>query len=245
MDFHEFRCIKMQRYIPLFALVAALAVNSIAAAQVTKTLDRSGSIHDAAGAGNIVDGTDYYGSGNDDGFAEFGVATFTYTPGDFGLSTVSSLTQFDYTITHNDRGFSDGTQYELFLTTDDFDATYSALSYDTALTNGLNGTQFANLSSLGVFAYTPAAGGTQELLNFSVSGAPAADLVGQINAGSEFSIVIAATAADADVTFTAFDDQFEPGGQPALTLNVVGIPEPSSIAMLSLLGVAGFIRRRR
>jgi len=247
MDFLVFRCIKMQRYIPLFALVAAIAVNSVASAQVSKLLDRSGAIHDAAGAGNVVNSQDYYGSGNDDAFSEFGVAGFTYTPGDFGLSSVTGLTQFDYTITHNDRTFSDGTEFELFLATDDFDATYSSLSYDSALTNGLNTSQFANISSLGVFAYTPQAGGTQEMISFTPTGAQEADLLAEINAGSEFSIIIAATTADADVTFTGFDDTFEPGGQPVLTLNAIGaaVPEPSSIAILSLIGVAGFIRRRR
>lgn len=243
----------MKRIIPFVALAAMLAVSSVSSAQVTKTLDRSGAIHDAAGAGNVAagagnvaDSTDYYGSGNDDDFSEFGVATFTYSAADFGVESISDITQFDYTLTHNDRGFSDGTEFELFLTTDDFDTTYTGLSYDVALINGLDISQFTNISSLGTFPYSPADGGTLEPLTIGLTGTQEADLVNEINTGSEFSILIVATATDADITFTAFDDTFEPGGQPFLTINSsTAVPEPTSLAVLTLAGLAGFTRRRR
>jgi len=236
----------MKRFIALVALAAVVAVGSTASAQVTKLLDRSGAIHDPAGSGNVVNSTDYYGSGNDDAFSEYGVATFTFNASDFGVPAVTSLTQFDYTLTHNDRGFSDGTEFELFLTTDDFDATYGGLSYDTSLANGFVAGQYSNLSTLGIFSYTPEAGGTQEVLNIGLSGAQEADLISEINAGSEFSIMIVATASDADITFTGFDDNFEPNGQPTLTLGpTVAVPEPTALAVLSLFGIAGFTRRRR
>ena len=236
----------MKRFIALVALAAVLSVGTTTSAQVTKLLDRSGAIHDPAGAGNVVNSTDYYGSGNDDAFSEYGLATFTFNASDFGVPAVTSLTQFDYTITHNDRAFSDGTEFELFLTTDDFDATYGGISYDPTLVNGLVTNQYSNLSTLGVFAYTPEAGGTQEVLNIGLSAGQQADLISEINAGSEFSILIVATTADADVTFTGFDDTFEDGGQPFLTLGpTAAVPEPTALAVLSLIGLAGFTRRRR
>ena len=81
------------KLIPSFAVfLAAMVLSSIGHAQVTKQLTTSGSIHDPAGVGNEVNGSNFYGTGNDEATAEYGVATFNYTPADFGAAGPVSYT---------------------------------------------------------------------------------------------------------------------------------------------------------
>lgn len=239
----------MKRISFFAALVAVMFLTSMSQGQVTKLLTTSGSIHDPAGPdGNIVDGIQYYGSGNEDSLAEYGVATFNYTPADFGGS-ISDITQFDYVLTHNDQANSDGSQFALWLTTDDFDPNFTGLSYDPTLFAGLDFAQFTNISPLGNFPYAAppiSAGGDKEVLTLNLTAAQEADVVGQINASSDFSIIITATTSADDVTFTGFDDQFEPGGKPELTINSSSaVPEPTALGVLAIAGLAGLARRRR
>lgn len=213
---------------------------------MTKLLDRAGAVHSAGGSGTITPTTDYYGSGNDDAFAEYGIATFTFNAAEFGGSIID-ITDVSYKLTHNDRNFSDGTEFELFLTTDDFDASYSGIAYDdtgASDPSGLDQSQFTSISSLGTFPYTPEAGGTMENLTISLSAAQETALLSEINSGSEFSIIIAATALDADITFTGDDDNFEPGGQPELSITAV-VPEPASLALLGFAVLAACLYGRR
>lgn len=236
----------MRRLSGLFVfsgLLLAISTNA-SADVVTRTLDRAGAIHNAA-TGNFSPTTDYYGSGNDDNFGEFGVATFTFTAAEFGGS-VTAINSLDYTLTHNDRTFSDGTSFELWFTTDDFDATYSSLVYDETLFNGFDTSLFTNVSSLGSFSYSPQAGGTMESFSLNLTSDQQADLIDEINLGSEFSIIITAQSADADVTFTGDDDNFEPGGQPVLAINASAVPEPTTGLPLAVLAIGmTFARRRR
>lgn len=132
-------------------LVVCLCGSTARGATVTKLLDRSAAVHSASGDGVVVDSTDYYGSGNDDNFGEYGLATFSFTAGDFGGTSVVDIVDIELTLTHNDRPFSDGTRFGLFFTTDDFDATYTGLSYDDSGANnpgGVDTSQFTNYSFL-------------------------------------------------------------------------------------------------
>ena len=179
-------------------------------ATVSKLLDRGAAVHEASGAGTVVNSTDYYGSGNDDDFAEYGVASFSFTIGEFGIP-VTDLGAIELTLTVNDRDFTDGTSFELFLTTDNFDATYTGLEYVDTLTNGIDLNAFTEISSLGTFAFDPmAAGGTMNQYDLTLDAGQEASLIAEINAGSEFSIIIGALNSVDDITFTNFDDNFEP-----------------------------------
>lgn len=226
------------------SLAVIFACAQAEASVVTYPVDRAGAIHDPAGSGNITPTTDYYGSGNDDNFSEYGVATFTSAAADFG-GTVTSINSVTFSITHNDRPFADGSSFSLWLTSDDFDATYSPLSYDSTLFNGFDTADFTSVTSLGQFNYAPAAGGTVETLMLSLTAAQQSTLITEINAGSEFSIVITADNAADDVTFTGDNDQFEPGGMPLITIDAVAVPEPSALGLLliSLLGLV-WVRRQ-
>ena len=82
---------------------------------------------------------DLYGSGNDDGFQSYGAVTFNLTAADFGLAAIMDIDTVDLSLTFNDRGFSDGSQFELYFTADDFagDGTsnYAGLVYDESCAN--------------------------------------------------------------------------------------------------------------
>ncbi len=109
----------------------------------------------------------------------------------------------------NDRTFSDGTSFDIFFTTDDFDDTYTGLSFDASGAsdpNGLNATQFTSLSSLGNFALG------FDITDASLGGDPfdyavdfssvEMDLLTEINSGSDFSLIIAAANNADDITFS-------------------------------------------
>ena len=233
----------MRQLVFAAAIAFCLCGGESFAQTASKQLFTGAAIHDPAGAGTVIDSTDFYGSGNDDNFSEYGVASFVFGVADFGGGPVDQIQSFQLDLTHNDRGFSDGTEFELYLTTDDLSGSaFAGLGYDTSLVNGLDTSQYTNISSLGVFSYTPEAGGTVDSLDISLTGSQTTDILAEIAAASEFSIIITATASDADVTFTGFDDSFENGGQPVLT---IAVPEPSSVAVIALAGLAGLVRRKR
>ncbi|MFI4859571.1 MAG: PEP-CTERM sorting domain-containing protein [Phycisphaerales bacterium JB063] len=226
------------------ALTAALALAGLAcppALAATMDAVSVGSIHIGGHTASNDDGSEYYASGNDDSFSEYGVATFLFTNADFGGS-LTDLASATFNLTINDRSFSDGTSLEVLFSADDFDADYTGLDYDSSLFNGLDTADFTSLTSLGVYsvADTSSNGGAVESIALDLS-AVEAELIGQINAGSEFQLIIAVTDASHDITYSGVGNTFDPGA-PSLTLTAV--PEPGSLALVGL-GALTLIRRRR
>lgn len=163
--------------------------------------------------------TDYYAEGNGQGaFARFDLGIFNMTKLDFGLSgasTITSVQSAEFTLTHNDRTFTQGTEVEFFFTTD----AATGKTFDAAQVNGINNTQFAFAPiSLGKFPYTPKAGGQTDVFTLDLAAAGAA-LVSRLNTGEDFSIIIAATTPMAAVTYSGKGNTFDPG-DPSLKLTV-------------------------
>ena len=229
--------------------VAMLIGSQTAVAQThTDTGTDSDRIRVAGGS----DSPDLYGSGNDDAFGSYGTVTFNMTAADFGVASVTDIDTVDLNLTFNDRGFSDGASFELFFTADDFNATYTGLTYDDSGANDPNGidtSQFNSFTSLGTYAlgFDPTDGANGGL-NFDYSinfAAVEAELAGEINAGSDFTIVLAAVDNADDITFSGVGNAFDPG-DPALTVTLVpAVPEPTSAALIGLVAFAGICRRRR
>lgn len=163
--------------------------------------------------------TDYYGEGNGQGsFAVYGHGTFNFSKLDFGLSgasTITGITTAEFTLTHNDRTFTNGTELEFFLTTD----SATGKTFNSALVSGVDPAQhtFAPIS-LGKFPYTPKAGGLPDTFTLDLSAAGAA-LISRLNTGEDFSIILAATTPMAAVTFSGKGNTFDPG-DPSLKLTV-------------------------
>ena len=229
----------------LLALSAAAALPSVAAADVVdSTAFETGSIHDF---GDDPDQADYYGSGNDDNFGEYGIASFLFDAAEFGGDF--DLSRIAYTLTHNDRGFSDGSSVRFYYTPDDFGTDYAGLTYDdtgAADPDGVDASQFGELFDLGTYAYTAQAGGTETTYELQFDAAARASLLAELQAGSQFNLLIGAGTADADVTYSGTGNTFDPG-DPLLEIgSPAAVPEPGTVALIGFAtcGLAGARRRR-
>ncbi len=163
--------------------------------------------------------TDYYGEGNGMGtFAVYGFGTFNFSKLDFGLSGGSTITGVNsavFTLTHNDRTFTAGTELEFFLTTD----ASTGKTFNPAFVNGVDNTQYTFAPiSLGKFPYTPGPGGSTDSFTLDLS-AVAPALVSRLNTGEDFSIILAATTPAAAITYSGKGNTFDPG-DPSLKLTV-------------------------
>jgi hypothetical protein len=219
----------------------ALALAGTYANAATMDAVEVGSIHIGGDTASNEDGTEFYASGNDDSFSEYGVATFVFTDADFG-GALTDLVSATFNLTINDRSFSDGTVLEVFFSADDFDSDYTGLDYDASLINGIDASDFTSLTSLGTYnvADTSGNGGGIESIALDIA-AVEAELIAEINAGSEFQLIIGVTDATHDITYSGVGNTFDPGA-PQLVLTAV--PEPGSLALLGL-GALCIARRRR
>lgn len=162
---------------------------------------------------------DFYAEGNGQGaFARYDLGIFNMSKLDFGLSgasTITSVQSAEFTLTHNDRTFTAGTEVEFFFTTD----TATGKTFNAAVVNGIDTAQFAFTPiSLGKFAYTPKAGGLKDTFTLDLNAAGSA-LISRLNTGEDFSIIIAATTPLAAVTYSGKGNTFDPG-DPSLKLTV-------------------------
>ena len=70
-------------------------------------------------------------------------------------------------------------------------------------------------------------------------------MLAAVQNGTDFQIIVTATAAADDITLSGVGNTFDPG-DPMLSLSVDVVPEPSSVGLLGL-GLLGMmtLRRRR
>lgn len=232
----------MLKNLALCTACFALLLTSHAAAQ---TIDATGLTTTAVHISfTNLDSGDYYGSGNDDDFAEYGLTTFNIS--DANVTAINSAT---LSVTYNDRSFTDGTQVEFMFTPDSattLGGDFAALSYDATIENGLNPAHYVTAPvSLGVFPFDPGAeGGSTLMYDLDLSSA-GADMLAAVQNGTDFQIIVTATAAADDITLSGVGNTFDPG-DPMLSLSVDVVPEPNSLGLLGL-GLLGMmtLRRRR
>ncbi len=191
----------------------------------TKTLFASG----AAKLSGGFPSSDYYAEGKDiASFAVYSLASFKFSKVDFllpGSASIDDITSAEYSLTTNNRTFAAGTELEFFLTTDQLNGSFTGKSFNTAFVNGIDNTQYSFAPiSLGKFPYVPATTSAQGgLINTFQLNLSAATLepafIAQLNAGAEFSIILAATTPTAAITYSGMGNTFDPG-DPSLKLTV-------------------------
>jgi endonuclease I len=183
---------------------------------------------------------DFYAEGNGQGtFARYDIGSFSFSKLDFGLSgasNITGITSAEFTLTHNDRTFSAGTELEFFLMTDVVGGNYAGKTFNPTFINGIDNSQFSSAPvSLGKFPYTPKAGGVKDTFTLNLSLVTPA-MLAKLNTGEEFSIILAATTSSAAITYSGKGNTFDPG-DPELKFTVTETTGVDSTAP----GIALFI----
>jgi hypothetical protein len=209
----------------------------------------------ATGAARPTGGSvsaDHYAEGSALGtFAVYSIANFRFNKVDFvlpGSANIDNIVTAEYTLTTNNRTFAAGSTLEFFLTTDQMNGNFTGKTFDTATTNGINNANYTFAPvSLGVFPFTPATtgaqGGLPNTFTLNLSAVEPA-LLAQLNAGAEFSIILAATTPTTAITYSGKGNTFDPG-DPSLKLTVNQTPGtdntvPTVAAFTPADGFSGF-----
>lgn len=211
--------------------VLALAGQSHAA-DATKDASNVGTVRDIG----VTASNNWTGSANDDRFGEYAIGTWNFAPGDFGLTSVGSITSVDLTLTHNTRSFSSGGPVRFYYSPDDFDAVYTGIAFDDTGTDsngvidpnglgpnhphGVNPSEYTDLYFLGTQQYTVGNAGTTDTYTLSFTGDALTSLIDQVDSGSDFNIIFAADAEGVTSTYSGLDNGFNPGN-PSLMLSAL------------------------
>ncbi len=217
----------------------AIDADGAASSTVTKDLIRQGAIH----AGGDTSSWDFYGSGNDDNFSEYGIASFEFSKDDFGVADdITEIGSVELTLAHNDRSFSDGDSVEFFLVgdtaaelgfddndPDGFPGFYANLTFNPDLDNGIDESQFETSPiSLGTYDYVRQLGSRRETFSLELSDDAEAALLASINSGEDFQIIVASPDAESDITFSGISNGFDPGN-PQLSISLDPVEEGFSL----------------
>ncbi len=229
-------------------LVCGLTIGAASAIESSKIATLSDAIHDSGPLGN----SDFYGGGNDgSGFEEYGIAEFRFDAGgDFG-NLLASIDSIELDLTYNDRSFTTDGIIEFFLTTIPA-SSYAGLFFDPNFTAGIDPAQFGSNQpiSLGQQQFSAIAdglsGGETITYSLSLSGMAQTTLLNAINGNSEFSIILGGIDSTVEATHSGVGNTFDPG-DPLLRINATAVPEPGTVALLAVSGLATLfaIRRRR
>ncbi len=187
----------------------------------------------------------------------YAISSYTFTAGDFGLSTVPGINGIDISYMQSNAGFTTDGQVEFFVT---FDTTvsggdYSGLSHSGS-GSGIDDSQFSDAPStqdLGTGTFTETNDGDVDTYALNFSPSVETSFVNAINNGNAFSILLTAPSGSTAATYAgieSFDYVGNGGTEPdskMTNLSIDAVPEPGFYGALVGLFAIGFavIRRRR
>ncbi len=171
-------------------------------------------------------------------YASFGVVDFRAT------ATAGVVSRLSLALTESNAGFTRPGSLSFYVstnTTTNIDAGTSPLTYRTSSsdTTGIGG-QLSTLYQLGTGIFPGTATGSVDLYQFAVTGALQSYLTSQVNAGGTIRVVVGAADAVVDATYAGFTNTTANTPGPALTVGTpaAAVPEPASLALLSIGGLA-------
>lgn len=171
-------------------------------------------------------------------FASFGVVDFRAT------ATAGVVSRLSLALTESNAGFTRPGSLSFYVstnTTTNIDAGTSPLTYQTSSSDSTGiGGQLSTLYQLGTGIFPGTATGSVDLYQFAVTGVLQSYLTSQVNAGGAIRVVIGAADSVVAATFAGFTNTVANTPGPALTVGIpaAAVPEPASLALLSIGGLA-------
>lgn len=172
---------------------------------------------------------DFYAEGNGNGaFSCFAVASFQFNKLLLGIpdsSQIDAIVNARLTLTHNDRTFTGGSEVEFLFTTDTYAGDFAGLSFNSAIVNGIDNSQFTfDPISVGKFTYTrdDSNGGEEDTYVLDLSSV-ASNILAAVQSGAEFNLIMVAPNAADIITYSGLNNTFDPGN-PRLEIDVAETP---------------------
>lgn len=235
----------MKVYVGLFMLAglvsASFAIESNSVEAFDNATVQPGGPRTGTGGKNFFN-VEGKGLGN---FASYGVIDFNASSLSFS-EAISGITGIRIDLTQSNAAFTADGGLKFWLTSDTSTSIQpgSSLFFDSSSTYGVASGQLSTLTELGSATFTEVANGHVDSYSFNVSGAAATLLTDSFTNGSTIRVVITQDlgADTVAATWAGFSNSTIAG--PAITLSAQPVPEPATIAALSV-GALALIRRKK
>lgn len=244
----------MKKTTLLFAL-STFGLGSLASAQLVNVAEIAASNATIESTGDT--GSPFYHNAQVPGsFESYAVSSFSFTAADFGFASVTAISDVDISYMQSNAFFTSDGPLELFVS---FDTTvgggdYSGLAHNSTGA-GIQDSEFSDApstKSLATATFTETATGDVDTYTLNFGGTLETELIGAINSGSAFSILLAAPSGSTAATYAGIESNafvINGGTEPdskRTSLSITAVPEPNAYALLvGLLTVSVTLVRRR